>query len=652
MLVPMDASLQDETPGAPTRTSRPSRRLPVGAEITPHGVHFCVWAPHHRKVTVVLEGGGEHALQPEPHGYFSGLVPETGAGTRYRFRLGDGDAFPDPASRFQPEGPHGPSEVIDPLAFTWSDEGWRGTTLPGTVVYEMHVGTFTPEGTWDGARRELPRLRELGVTVLEVMPIAEFPGRFGWGYDGVNLFAPTRLYGRPDDLRRFVDAAHGHGLAVILDVVYNHFGPDGNYLKQFAPEYFTDAYETDWGEPLNFHGPGSKAVREFFLANVRHWIGEYHLDGLRLDATQSIHDREEDHVLAAITRVARHAAHPRTIVLVGENEPQDTRLLRPLEQGGYGLDALWNDDFHHSALVALTGRREAYYTDYMGTAQELISAMRHGYLYQGQRYAWQEQRRGMPTAGLAPPAFVTFLENHDQVANSARGLRTHQLSSPGCHRALTALVLLGPGTPMLFQGQEYGTGRPFLYFADHAGELGGKVASGRREFLAQFPSLKAWPGDLAPPGDEATFRACVLDGRDRNPAVEALHADLIRLRREDVVLRDQGAHGFDGAVIGPQAFALRFQGAQHGDDRLLLVNLGAEIMEPSIAEPLLAPPTRAGWEVLWSSEDPRYGGAGSVEPEGDDGWRITAQAALLLGPSRRPVPAPVERRRLPREGRP
>jgi maltooligosyltrehalose trehalohydrolase len=652
MLDRMDASLQDETPGAPTRTSRPPRRLSVGAEITPQGVHFSVWAPDRRRVAVAVEGGTEHEMEAEEGGYFSALVSQARAGTRYRFRLDGGDAFPDPASRFQPEGPHGPSEVIDPQAFAWSDPGWRGRGLAGSVVYEMHTGTFTPEGTWDGARRELPRLAALGVNVIEVMPIADFPGRFGWGYDGVDLFAPCRLYGRPDDLRRFVDAAHGLGLAVILDVVYNHFGPDGNYLKQYAAAYFTDAYVTDWGEPLNFHGPGSKGVRDFFLANVRHWIAEYHLDGLRLDATQSIYDRPEDHILAAITRVARDAAHPRTIVLIGENEPQETRLVRPLDQGGYGLDALWNDDFHHSAMVALTGRREAYYTDYKGSPQELVSAMKHGYLFQGQRYSWQKERRGTPTTGLAPSAFVTFLENHDQVANSAHGQRPRRLSSPGRHRALTALVLLGPGTPMLFQGQEYGSERPFLYFADHEGELREKVAAGRREFLAQFPSLRDWPGELARPDAEATFRSCVLDGRDRDEAMAALHADLIRLRRDDDVLREQGGHGFDGAVIGPQAFALRFQGARPDDVRLLLVNLGPEIIEPAIAEPLVAPPTRAGWGVLWTSEDPRYGGAGSVEPEADEGWRIAAEAALLLGPSRRPVPAPVERRRLSREGRP
>jgi maltooligosyltrehalose trehalohydrolase len=654
MLVAMDAALQDDAAGPLQPDSSPLRRLPVGAEITSGGTHFCVWAPRRKAMSVVIENGGEHPMRAEDHGYFSLLLPHCAAGTRYRLRLDGGDSFPDPASRFQPEGPHGPSEVVDPHTFAWSDEEWRGVSLPGAVVYELHVGTFTPEGTWDAARLELPRLVELGTNVLEIMPVAEFPGRFGWGYDGVDQFAPSHLYGRPDDFRRFVDAAHGLGLAVVLDVVYNHFGPDGNYLKQFSDTYFTDAYETDWGEPINFHGPGSKPVREFFLANVRHWIGEYHLDGLRLDATQSIFDRPEDHILAAISRVARDAAHPRSVILIGENEPQETRLVRPLDQGGYGLDALWNDDFHHSAIVALTGRREAYYTDYMGTPQELVSAMKRGYLYQGQRYAWQKQRRGTSSFDLVPSAFVTFLENHDQVANSARGLRRHQQASPGRYRALTALVLLGPGTPMLFQGQEYAASTPFLYFADHAGELGDKVASGRREFLEQFPSIAtpAWRGALPRPNDPETFRRSVLDPaeREENMAALALHRDLLRLRREDEVVAAQGRHGFDGAVIGARAFALRFFGETHGDDRLLLVNLGPDLTEPSLAEPLLAPPTRSGWDVAWSSEDPRYGGCGVVEPETAEGWHVSGESAVLLRPSRRPLPAPSERRRLPRVG--
>ena len=353
----------------------------------------------------------------------------------------------------------------------------------------MHVGTFTPAGTWEAAIEELPALAELGVTVLEIMPIADFSGRFGWGYDGVNLFAPTRLYGTPDDCRRFIDQAHALGLGVILDVVYNHLGADGNFLAQFSPEYFTDRYTTDWGQAINYEDEQAGPVREFFLANADYWIEEFHCDGLRLDATQNIYDTSADHILTAIARRVRHAAPGRATLLVAENEPQHTKLVRPPERGGYGLDVLWNDDFHHSAMVALTGRRAAYYSDYRGTPQEFISALKWGYLYQGQRYTWQQQRRGTPAFDLKPAAFVTFLQNHDQIANSGRGLRCHVLTSPGHYKALTALLLLGPGTPMLFQGQEFAASSPFYFFADCTGELARLTSQGRAAFLSQFPNL-------------------------------------------------------------------------------------------------------------------------------------------------------------------
>src|SRR5262249_47564714 len=289
-------------------------------------------------------------------------------------RLDGGNRLPDPASRYQPEGPHGPSQIVDPTAFRWTDKAWPGVELAGQVIYEMHIGTFTREGTWRAAQAEFPELKAAGITVIEVMPVAEFAGTFGWGYDGVDLFAPTRLYGEPDDFRRFVDAAHSVGLAVILDVVYNHIGPDGNYLKQFSPAYFTDRYKNEWGEALNFDGDDAGPVREFFVANAGYWIEEFHLDGLRLDATQQIFDRSPDHILAAIGRRVRAAAGGRTTLVVAENEAQHVKLARPAEQGGYGLDMLWNDDYHHSALAALTGHNEAYYGDFQGTSQELLSA--------------------------------------------------------------------------------------------------------------------------------------------------------------------------------------------------------------------------------------------------------------------------------------
>jgi maltooligosyltrehalose trehalohydrolase len=612
------------------------RRLPVGAEVVEGGVHFRVWAPRRRAVEVVIERGEAVRLERDQRGYFSGAVPGVGAGARYRYRLDGGEhLFPDPASRFQPEGPHGPSEVVDSGSFQWSDSEWRGLTLEGQVIYEMHVGTFTRAGTYAAAAEEFPELASLGITAVELMPVAEFPGSFGWGYDGVDLFAPTRLYGTPDDLRRFVDRAHAAGIGVLLDVVYNHFGPDGNYLKEFSEEYFTSKYENEWGDALNFDGANSGPVREFFIANAGYWIDEFHMDGLRLDATQSIYDNSPTHVLVEIGRRARRAAGSRAIILVNENEPQHTRIVRPFEQGGYGLDMLWNDDFHHSAMVALTGRNEAYYSDHRGTPQEFISALKYGYLFQGQLYSWQGKRRGQPSFGLPPAAFVNYIQNHDQVANSARGLRVDKLTSPGRLKAMTALMLLAPGTPMLFQGQEYAASTPFFYFADHKPELATQVNEGRVDFLIQFPSIRDPDVQqcLAPAGERSTFERSILDleDRKRNEPVYRLHRDLLRLRREDSTLRSQRSGLVDGAVLGPEAFVVRWFGEKN-EDRLLVVNLGTDLHLNPAPEPLLAAPYEKRWVKLLGTEDACYGGCGTPPVETDDNWVLPAHAAVLLRP--------------------
>jgi maltooligosyltrehalose trehalohydrolase len=622
------------------------RRLPIGAEVLGDGgVHFRVWASRHHRVEVVIERGPEPRagtapqgveLTPEGQGYFSGFVASAGAGTLYRYRLDSSEElYPDPASRFQPSGPHGPSQVIDPGQFRWTDARWPGVQLQGQVLYEMHMGTFTRAGTWEAASHELQELADAGITVVEVMPVADFAGRFGWGYDGVDLFAPTRLYGTPDECRRFVDRAHAVGLGVILDVVYNHVGPDGNYLAQFSPEYFTDRYTTDWGQAINFDGQLAGPVREFFIANAGYWIDEFHFDGLRLDATQNIYDTSPDHMLAAIARRVRQAARGRSTLLIAENEPQQTKLVRPPEQGGYGLDALWNDDFHHSAMVALTGRNEAYYTDYLGTPQEFISALKWGYLFQGQRYKWQGQRRGTPAFGLKPATFVMFIQNHDQIANSGSGLRCHQLTSPGRSKAMTALMLLSPGTPMLFQGQEFGASTSFYFFGDYTPELAALVRQGRAASLSQFPSL-ALPemqSRLPDPTAPCTFERSKLDfaERQRHGEIYALHRDLLQLRRRDPVFRAQRLGGVDGAVLGPEAFVLRFFG-DRGDDRLLVVNLGHDLHLDPAPEPLLAPPENRVWETLWSTEDPRYGG-GTRPLDTEDNWQIPGEAAVVLHPA-------------------
>ncbi len=614
---------------------QPQRRLPVGAEVQPDGgVHFRVWAPASKAVAVDLNGIGEFPLSAETHGYWSGLVSAARAGMNYRYKL-DAGAFPDPASRFQPEGPHGASRIIDPT-FTWTDSEWRGVSPEGQVIYEMHVGTFSEEGTWAGAIRHLPRLAELGITLIEIMPVADFPGRYGWGYDGVNLFAPTRLYGEPDDFRRFVDRAHALGLGVSLDVVYNHLGPDGNYVKEFAPHYFSEHYKNEWGDALNFDDDFAAPVRELFIENAAYWIAEFHLDGLRLDATQQIFDASTEHLVAAIASRAREAARGRGIYLVAENEEQNARLVRSADMGGYGVDAIWNDDFHHAAIVAMTGRREAYYTDYHGVAQEFVSAAKWGFLFQGQRYQWQQKRRGTPSFDLTPSNFVNYLQNHDQIANSLWGRRVHTLTSAGRMRALTALLLLGPNTPMLFQGQEFAASAPFLYFADHRPDLAEAVSKGRAEFLGQFPSIASEDvAKLIPnPEREETFLRCKLDFADRERNAEAwrLHCDLIRLRKEDPLLGKAQRGTFDGAVLGTNAFVLRFFGRAQ-NDRLLVVNLGTHLHLDPAPEPLLAPPCGCEWQTAWSSEDPCYGGSGTQPLDTEENWNVPAEAAVLLTPS-------------------
>jgi maltooligosyltrehalose trehalohydrolase len=575
-------------------------------------------------------------MERESDGHFNGFDRAAVAGARYWLRLDGGHLRPDPASRYQPEGPHGPSAYIDPSAFAWTDAAWPGPPRGGQIIYELHVGTFTRDGTWRAAAEQLAELARIGITTIEMMPVGEFAGRFGWGYDGVDLYAPSHLYGAPDDLRHFVDRAHAVGLAVILDVVYNHLGPDGNFLMEFAREYFTDRYENDWGEAINFEGP--RPARDFFVENAAYWIDEFHMDGLRLDATQDIHDASKEHAIQSIVTAARDAAPTRRVFIVAENEPQDTAIVRDTDTGGYGADALWNDDAHHTAVVALTGRREAYYRDYQGTPQELISCARFGYLYQGQYYSWQKKRRGTPALDLLPHAFVAYLENHDQIANTAFGRRLHEVASPPRLRAMTAWLLLGPETPMLFQGQEFWSSAPFLYFADHRKDLAASVRDGRREFLAQFPSMAdpAVQRMLPAPNDAATFEQCKLDFSERQTHAQAyaLHSDLLALRRADPVLSQAGTRRPEGAVLGAGALLLRYLDRVHGD-RLILINLDCDLDVTPAREPLLAAPAQCRWRVGWSSESPSYGGQGMPEIDLDGLFVLPGGTALLLVPDRR-----------------
>ncbi len=627
------------------------RRQPIGAEIVSEGrVHFRIWAQNHHEVEVVLEasdnGPSVLALEPEAGGYFAGTLAGASAGTKYRYRLGGsgGQVLPDPASRFQPEGPSGPSEVIDPSRFRWTDQAWQGIeSVEGQVLYELHIGTFTQEGTWTAALQRLPDLAELGATVVEIMPMAEFPGSFGWSYDGVDLFAPYHGYGIPDDVRRFIDRAHSLRLGVILDVVYNHFGPECNVLPQYSKDYVSRKYHSEWGDTFNFDGPHNGQVREFILANVAYWIDEFHFDGMRVDATQAFHDASPEHILAQIVRRMREAAGKRRVLVVGESEPQRALLLRTADRGGIGFDMLWSEDFHHTATVAATGNREGYYGDYIGSPQELISVLKRGWLYQGQWDLRQGKRRGSPALDIMPAAFIGYLQNHDQIANTARGERMHVRTTPGRLRALTALQLLGPTTPLLFQGQEFAASSPFFFFANPSPQVAEQLREGRQKFLQQFPSLatEAMQARVPNPAQPELFEHSKLDHGEREVGwhgeILALHRDLLRLRRQDPTIRAGQRRGaIDGAVLGPEALVIRWlDPSEQGDDRLLLVNLGVELRLTVTAEPLLAPPaTDRHWRVLWSSEEPGYGGGGTAEPETEEwNWRLAGHSAVVMTPA-------------------
>jgi maltooligosyltrehalose trehalohydrolase len=641
----------------------------LGARVGKDVVTFTVWAPRHDTVTLRLE---DHAIpsgwraieeqpgrwrdipmEPRPDGYFSVAVPGARVGQRYWFALKDG-LRPDPASRYQPDGVFGPSAIVDPGSFPWTDADWKGPPpRHRNVVYEMHIGTFTSPGTWGAARAQLQRLADLGVTTLEIMPLAEFAGRFGWGYDGVFLFAPFHEYGTPDDVRVFINDAHRLGIAVILDVVYNHLGPVGNVVHEFSDSYFA-SHETEWGRGFNLDGPHSAPVRAFMRANVRHWIEEYRFDGLRFDAVHALVDSSPEHIVNELARHARAVAHPRRVFLVAENEAQDVSFLRDVgERGGAGLEAIWNEDWHHAAFVAVTGQNDAYCTDYDGTANEFAAMARWNLLYQGQWYSWQKQRRGTDARGCESSAFVSFLENHDQVANTGRGVRLHQLANASQWRAMVSLLLLGPQVPMLFQGQECATTSPFTYFADHDGDLAEAVRKGRHEFLSQFPALTdaETREKLPDPDDDAAFRACRLNwcGHPGSEEARLLHTDLLTLRRSDVVLSGLGTPATQVATSAPTSEVVLLRYTAGEQERLVLVNLGRRTTL-RMNDPLLAPSSRhRQWTLVWCSERAVYGGIGVVPIPPEGLWSLHANCAWLFRaepappkPSREGGPIPTE----------
>ena len=490
-----------------------------------------VWAPHAHAVQL-RTGGDAVSMQPADHLWWRADDGLPSAGTDYSFAL-DGDGpLPDPRSPWQPDGVHGPSRRVDHSAFRWTDRHWQAPPLSSAVIYELHIGTFTKVGTFESAIERLDYLADLGITHVELMPVAEFPGRWGWGYDAVDLFAPHHAYGGPEGLKTLVDACHARGLAVLLDVVYNHLGPSGNYLSRYGP-YFTTKYSTPWGEAVNFDGPGSAEVRRFFCDNALMWLRDYHCDGLRLDAVHAIFDSSATHFLAQLgEEVHALEAHlGRRLVLIAESDANDPRLVTPRECGGLGMDAQWSDDFHHALHAALTGERAGYYRDF-GSLAELAKALTHAFVYDGQYSRFRERFHGARPVGLSGGRFLAYIQTHDQVGNRARGERIGQLVSSGKARIAAALVLLSPYLPMLFQGEEFATSRPFQYFTDHHdADLARAVTEGRRREFAAF----GWkPSAVPDPQDPETFRRSKLDWSeaDREP-----HAAMLQWYRQLIALR-------------------------------------------------------------------------------------------------------------------
>jgi maltooligosyltrehalose trehalohydrolase len=566
---------------------------------------FRLWAPDRQRIELVLferSGAGEAprevrrlAMGREGDGFHVASVDGLSPGALYMFSPDGEGPFPDPASRYQPFGVHGPSELVDPKAFRWTDRDFRGRPLDELVIYEVHVGTATTEGTFRALIDRLDHVRALGANAIEIMPIADFAGDRNWGYDGVDLFAPARCYGRPEDFAALVDAAHARGLSVILDCVYNHFGPSGNYLRAWSKRYFTDAHKTPWGDAVNYDGEGAAPVRAFVLENVAQWIRDYHVDGLRLDATHAIVDDGPRHLLAEIAERARSEGAGRSIVVIAEDERNEAALIRE-----HGLDAVWADDFHHCVRRLVAGDDEAWFRDFRGDLDELVTILERGWLYEGQTSVVHGGPRGTAATGLPPRAFVHCLQNHDQVGNRATGDRLHHAIDLGRLRAVTTLLLASPYTPLLFMGQEFAASSPFTYFTDHEPELGRLVTEGRRSEFAKFRAFadETRRHEIPDPQDPRSFARSKLDWREteRSPGREilALHQALLALRREDPAMRAKASVARAGDLL-----LLR-----RGDLLFVIAPIGGAALEVD-AHPL----SRGASEIVLDTEDPRFGGA-------------------------------------------
>ncbi|MBD0315141.1 MAG: malto-oligosyltrehalose trehalohydrolase [Nitrospiraceae bacterium] len=571
-------------------------------------VRFTVWAPFAKTATLEVEGRAPLPMQPCREGYFDIIANDTGPGARYRYRLDGTSAYPDPASRCQPEGVHGPSMVVDPTSFRWSDGSWAGMPLDDLIIYELHVGTFTEAGTFEAIIPHLPYLKEtVGITAIELMPVAQCPGRRNWGYDGVYPYAVQWNYGGPDGLKRLVDACHAAGLAVILDVVYNHLGPEGNYLGAFGP-YFTERYRTPWGAAVNYDGPDSDPVRQYIVENALYWTTEYHIDGLRLDAIHGIYDFGATHILAELSAAVRQQAAllNRTIVVIAESDLNDTRVIDDPAQGGYGIDAQWSDDFHHALRVTLTGEQEGYYRDYQGMV-DLVTAIQEGFVYSGRYSRYRRRRHGNSARHCVPSQFVVFSQNHDQIGNRAVGDRLSMHLSCDAMKAARALVLLSPYIPLLFMGEEYGETAPFQYFIEHGDPaLIEAVRQGRRREFAPF----GWkPEEIPDPQSPATFERSRVHLQQRTEWQEALlrwTGALIRLRKTHPALgAGEGKQRHHSVwVVNDQPVLVLHRWAKGGEQEraLLVLGLNRQSMTVVLTEP-------AGrWMRQFDSAAPEFGG--------------------------------------------
>ena len=610
------------------RTTEKIRRTDLGATmIDPAGVSFRVWSPGQEEVSVeVLSPGGSRLipLTKGASGYFTGTAEDVRPGDLYFYVLGRKDRYPDPASRFQPKGVHSPSQVVDPEEFFWDDNEWRGISLRDLIIYELHTGTFTHEGTFESVIPRLDYLADLGITAIELMPVAQFPGNRNWGYDGVYPFAPQNTYGGPAGLKKLINSAHKKGLAVVLDVVYNHLGPEGNYLGRYGP-YFTDRYKTPWGDAINFDGPYSDEVRRFFIENALYWIGEFHVDGLRLDAVHGIFDFSARHFLKDLCDEVHSYAKilGRKVRVIAESDLNDARIINPQEIGGHGLDAQWNDDFHHSLHALVTGEKSGYYEDF-GKMEHLEKAFRDGFVYAGQYSHYRKRRHGNSSKDRPAEQFIVFSQSHDQVGNRMAGDRLSGTLSFEELKLVAGAVIFSAFTPLIFMGEEYGETSPFCYFTSHSDpDLSQAVKEGRKKEFAAF----GWKGNVPDPQDEKTFLDSKLDTdlseRGTYKLLYEFYRELIRLRKEIPALRNRvkenrevrGLEGHDALYIISRV---------NNDEAFCLYNFGDNILNACFALP------EGRWKKVIESSAARWGGTGGRAP-GDIGLN-EGKTSLSIAP--------------------